>query len=207
MAGDRLTKDQRREQARREREEIARRMRTRAIRGRILTGVVIAVAAALVIVAFALPEETDEASTDEPQGVVKYQVPSQNHVEGTVAYAQSPPVGGDHAGTWLNCAAYPDPVPAENAVHSMEHGAAWVTYQPGLPAAEIQELESLAGDFVIVSPWPDLQAPVVVSSWGNQIELDGAGDERLIDALRALRLGPDTPELGAPCSGGVGTTS
>jgi hypothetical protein len=182
-------------------------MKSRAIRGRILTGLVVAVAAALAIVAFFLPGSTDEASTEAPQGAVKYEVPSRNHVEGTVAYAQSPPVGGDHAGVWLNCAAYPDPVPTENAVHSMEHGAAWVTYQPELPAAEIQELESLAGDFVIVSPWPGLQAPVVVSSWGNQIELDGVGDERLLDALRAFRLGPDTPELGAPCSGGVGTPS
>src|SRR5438445_9799078 len=46
-----------------------------------------------------------------------------DHAPGPVTYSVTPPVGGDHNGTWMNCGAYPRPVPAERAVHNLEHGA------------------------------------------------------------------------------------
>src|SRR5690606_16203784 len=48
-----------------------------------------------------------------------------NHVEARVEYQQSPPAGGDHNQTWLNCGIYDAPVPNHHAVHSLEHGAIW----------------------------------------------------------------------------------
>ncbi|MCP5096317.1 MAG: DUF3105 domain-containing protein, partial [Chloroflexi bacterium] len=52
-----------------------------------------------------------------------------------------------------------------NAVHSMEHGAVWITYQPDLPADEIIELQDLVRGqpFLLLSPYPDLRGPVVVT--------------------------------------------
>src|SRR3954468_23491462 len=63
-------------------------------------------------------------------GVKVYDVPGRNHVTGNVSYPQTPPVGGDHNSVWLNCGIYDQPVPNENAVHDLEHGAVWITYQP-----------------------------------------------------------------------------
>lgn len=204
MSEGRPTKAERREQARVERDRIQQRARRRAAYRKvwIAAGVVGAVAAVGLVVL--VPRGDEAASGAPPQGVQDFEVVSRNHVEGTVPYPQDPPVGGDHAPVWLNCAAYDQPVPNENAVHDLEHGAVWVTYQPDLPQDQVDLLRDAASDgFVLASPYPGLTSPVVASSWGHQIHLDSANDERLEQFIRAFRQGPDTPELGAPCTGGV----
>lgn len=129
------------------------------------------------------------------------------HTTDDVAYTPTPPVGGDHHPTWLNCGFYADPVVEEHAVHSLEHGAVWLTYDPDLPSADVQVLRQLAGrhPFLLVSPYDGLDSPVVASAWGVQLALDGVDDERLEPFLVRYLQGPQTPEPGAPCTGGVGT--
>lgn len=140
-------------------------------------------------------------------GLKTYTGLSRTHVTTPVTYPQVPPVGGDHAPVWLNCGVYRSAVPNENAVHSMEHGAVWITYQPTLPASQVKMLEALAKgqQYMIVSPYPGLPAPVVASAWGKQVYLTGADDPRLQKFIKAYLQGPQTPEPGAACVGGVGT--
>lgn len=127
-----------------------------------------------------------------------------NHVQTTVQYAQTPPVGGDHNAVWLNCGVYTSPVPNENAVHSMEHGAVWVTYRPDLPADQVERLvDELPSEYIVVSPYDGLPAPVVASAWGHQLQLTGVDDPRLAEFVREYREGPQTPEPGAACTGGT----
>jgi hypothetical protein len=141
-----------------------------------------------------------------PEGVVTYEGLTQNHVEGTVAYAQTPPVGGDHSQQWQNCGFYSSPIASENAVHSMEHGAVWITYQPDLNPDQVNRIRQLTamGNYVLASPFRDLGSPIVASAWGKQLKLDSTDDPRLEQFIRAFRQGPQTPEKGSPCSGGVG---
>ena len=131
------------------------------------------------------------------------------HVEGPITYRQTPPVGGDHNPVWANCGAYDEPVPSPNAVHSMEHGAVWITYRPSLPADEQDALRArVAGHpFLLVSPWTDdeLPSPIVLSAWGHQLGVDSASSPGVDAFIDAFELGPQTPELGAPCEGGVGS--
>lgn len=133
---------------------------------------------------------------------------SATHVQTPVTYEQTPPVGGDHNPVWLNCGVYDAPVPNENAVHSLEHGAVWVTYQPDLPAEQVSALvDSLPSEYIVVSPFEGLPSPVVASAWGVQIQLTGVDDPRLEEFVREYRQGPQTPEPGALCTGGTdGTT-
>lgn len=189
----------------------------------ISAGAVVLVAVAVVVVAVALrdtggaggsgdpgpgnrPEAArgTEESGDVP-GTQTFDVPSYNHVEGIVDYPQHPPVGGDHNAVWLNCGVYTTQVPAENAVHSLEHGAVWITHDPDLDPGQVALLHGLysAGDYVIISPVPDLPAPVVLSAWGKQLAVDSPEDTRVVDFLRVYERGPQTPEPGAPCSGGI----
>jgi Protein of unknown function (DUF3105) len=133
---------------------------------------------------------------------------SQTHVEGPITYRQTPPVGGDHNPVWLNCGAYDEPVPSVNAVHSMEHGAVWITYRPSLPAGEQETLRGLVtgNPYLVVSPWADdeLPSPVVLSAWGRQLGVDSASDPAVEAFIGEFEQGSQTPEPGAPCTGGVG---
>lgn len=116
-----------------------------------------------------------------------------------------PPAGGTHHPQWLNCGIYDQPVETVNAIHSMEHGAVWLTYRPDLPPEEIAVIEAYAeGDgFVLVSPYPGLVSDVVATAWGAQLQIDELPDER-IDRFIA-RFRGQGPEPGATCSGGLGS--
>ena len=139
-------------------------------------------------------------------GVATYEVASAEHVQGPVDYPQMPPIGGPHAPVWQNCGFYSEPVPSETAVHSMEHGAVWITYDPALPAGDIAALRDLSQQqsFVLTTPLHGLDAPVVASAWGRQLDVTGAEDPQLAAFVHAFRTGPQTPEPGAPCTGGLG---
>ena len=129
---------------------------------------------------------------------------SRDHTEDPVAYTESPPVGGAHFPRWRTCGFYGEEVPAEEAVHSLEHGAVWVTYRNNLEGAEQDVLRQLADehDFVLVSAYPDQTDPVVASAWGLQLRLESARDPRLAKFVETYEQGPQTPEPGAPCTGG-----
>lgn len=123
-----------------------------------------------------------------------------------VSYPQTPPAGGDHDPVWQNCGFYEEPVSNENVVHSLEHGAVWITYRPDLSGEQIDSVRRLAQrqNYTIASPYPDLPALVVASAWDRRLRLDSAEDARLEQFVRAFRLGSQAPERGEPCQGGTG---
>lgn len=139
-------------------------------------------------------------------GIQTYDNLSRQHTQGTVDYEQQPPVGGSHNPVWLGCmgTVYDEPVPNENAVHSLEHGAVWVTYKPGIPDDQRKELaQRVQGQpYTLMSPYPDQQSPIVLTAWGHQLSVDSAGDDRIDDFFTAYVQGPQTPEPGASCVSG-----
>lgn len=132
------------------------------------------------------------------------------HVENEpILYEQIPPTGGVHRQAWQNCGFYSEFINNENGVHALEHGAVWITYDPDLPQDQIDTLASKADqEFVLVSPYPGMDAPVVASVWGKQIKLDGADDSRLDAFIREYRKNPDnSPEPQGICYGGTSATT
>jgi hypothetical protein len=168
---------------------------------------VVALVSGLVINAAVSAKLRADARSAIIPGVVTYAHLARTHVQGTVNYSPIPPVGGPHSEMWLNCGIYDAPVPNENAVHSLEHGAAWITYQPNLPANGVAQLRELVSgqSYVILSPYPGIPSPVVASAWGVQLRVGSASDPRLSEFIDKYQQGPQTPEPGAPCSGGTGT--
>ena len=134
-------------------------------------------------------------------GLVTYDVPSAAHTTDAVDYPQNPPAGGPHNPVPQTCGFYEQPVRNENAVHSLEHGAVWITYRPDLPADQVALLKQLAepNDYVLVSPYPGLPAPIVASAWGKQLWLESADDPRLQQFIALFAA--NGPEPGASCSG------
>jgi hypothetical protein len=139
-------------------------------------------------------------------GVETFEVASADHTTETVDYPQDPPAGGPHDPSWQKCAVYDAPVRAENAVHSQEHGAVWITYQPDLAEGDREALAELAVDqpYLLISPYPELEDPVVASAWGAQLRLDSVDDPRLQEFVDTYA--GNGPERGATCDTGVETT-
>ena len=167
----------------------------------IWTGGIIGVALVVGFTGFAVVSQRAGESLADVQN---YPSLKASHVTGPVTYKEDPPAGGPHAPVWLNCGQYQQVVPKENAVHSLEHGAVWVTYPPDAPADTVSALEAkVTQPYTLLSPYEDLKSPVVASAWGKQIFLDGADDPRLDAFLREYVQGTQAPETGAACEGGT----
>ncbi len=118
-----------------------------------------------------------------------------------------PPVFGAHLAPWQNCGIYDQPVELGSALHSMEHGAVWLTYRPELPKEQVTELQNLVRGhgYVLMSPYLPQKSDVVLTAWGIQLVIDSVPDERVARFIAFYENGPQNYEPGAPCSGGVGT--
>ena len=129
----------------------------------------------------------------------------QEHVSTSVDYAEAPPVGGAHDTLWAECTGtvYAVDIRNENAVHSLEHGATWITYDPErVDQQGIDTLSTLvegtAGS--MLSPRPGLEAPIIVQAWNNRLKVESSSDPRIKQFLDFLTFNPDTsPEPGASC--------
>lgn len=143
------------------------------------------------------------------EGIINYreanpEMLAAQHVGGPLTYEVSPPVGGDHNDYWQNCngLVYDAPLANEHAVHSLEHGAVWVTHAPDLPADQVATLASRVRgvDYTLMSPLEGLDAPISLQAWGYQLKVDNAGDERIDEFIRVLRVNASM-EPGATCGG------
>src|SRR5437868_45860 len=101
---------------------------------------------AVVAIAYAFMQTRSSASAGSPSiaGLVQKDNLGQEHTSSAVQYDATPPMGGNHDPMWQNCDArvYDQTLRNENAVHSLEHGAVWITYQPGLDAAQLNRLKA-----------------------------------------------------------------
>lgn len=151
-------------------------------------------------------------STGYPNGKQDATALEHQHVIGPVTYSLTPPVGGPHSATWMNCGIYTKPVSTERAVHNLEHGAVWITYRPSLSAADVTTLATLVlkqkkisgNRFMDLTPWADesLPTPIVLSAWGYQLKVTSATDPRLQQFIDKFRDNQSvTPEFGAACDG------
>ena len=204
------TVKQQRDARRQEKLAALKREQARAKRNRVLgiaaAGVAgVAVLGLVVTYVVTSGEPRQDPASIDVAGVQTFDDLTANHVAGTVDYEQTPPVGGDHAAIWMNCGVYSEPVPDENAVHDLEHGAVWFTYDPDqVSEQQIDDLRALAPDtYSVVSPYPGMETPMAVSAWGAQLTFDEVDDPAVADFVTKYWKSSAAPEPGAACSGGV----
>jgi hypothetical protein len=177
----------------------------------VLGFVAVAVLAFIAAIAYgALFGDEPEPPSAELPGVVAYSYQGGMHTDDDVDYRENPPVGGAHHETWQNCGVYTEPVLDERAVHSMEHGAIWITYRPDLDPAMVAELTELAEsmDYILLSPRPDGPSnPIVITAWNHQMGVETVDLDRIMPFIREFRKSPHAPEPGAPCTGGTSETA
>jgi hypothetical protein len=183
-----------------------------------LTGAVVLIAAGIIgwgVLASVQGSKPWEEQTTAIEGVVDYRsqknaaIDDRTHKAGQLTYVTNPPVGGAHNSTWQNCQGdiYTEPIANEHAVHSLEHGAVWVTYKQGLAADQVEKLqEKVEGkDYMFMSPIANLDKNISVQAWGYQLKLDSADDSRIDAFIRATRV-KATMEPNAACSSGNTST-
>jgi hypothetical protein len=133
-----------------------------------------------------------------------------DHAEGVLQYKHSPPVGGAHNINWQNCMGdvYTEPIAKEHAVHSLEHGAVWVTYRPGLPADQVDKLASkVTGvEKMFMSPYEGLDSPISLQAWGFQLKVQNADDSRIDQFIKVMRVHASMEGPTISCAQGITAT-
>ena len=139
-------------------------------------------------------------------GIIWHVEPNHDHTTGLVKYDMSPPIGGNHAPYWADCqgTVYTTQIANENAVHMLEHGAVWITYNPKTAtASDIAALKNKVDgvDRMAMSPYAGLKTPISLQAWNYQLFVKSATDPRIDEFIDALRYKKDvTPEPSASCS-------
>ncbi|SCG37081.1 Protein of unknown function [Micromonospora echinaurantiaca] len=149
-------------------------------------------------------------------GIVNYReldkelVKGSNHQAGPIKYEINPPVAGPHNASWQNCMGdvYDAPIASEHAVHSLEHGAVWITYRPDLPADQVAKLRGKVEgvEKTMLSPYEGLDKPISLQAWGYQLKVDNADDSRIDDFIKTLRVNASIEGPTALCNQGITAT-
>ncbi|RBY81975.1 DUF3105 domain-containing protein [Geodermatophilus sp. TF02-6] len=173
---------------------------------------VVVFAAAVITYAVVKVNEADAGritSPDQIAGVRSFDYSAgQQHVTTPVQYTESPPVGGPHDGEWADCTGtvYDVDIRHENAVHSLEHGAVWITYDPDrVSPDDVATLADLVeGEYGrMLSPYAGQDSPISLQSWNHQLKVDSVDDPRIVQFADFLTLNADVeghyPEVGASC--------
>jgi hypothetical protein len=186
-------------------EAASKRNRILGIVAAIVALVLVAGTVATVLVLNAIPQEREVISGDYEDRLELYPDLEATHTETRVSYDQSPPVGGPHNPAWLNCGVYDEPQQNENVVHTLEHGAVWIAYDPETTTdAEIAALVALAPDtYTVISPYEGLGDAKAISAWGAQLLFTDVDDPAVEDFLTEFWRSADSPEPNAPCTGAL----
>jgi hypothetical protein len=165
-----------------------------------------AVAAALVLIGALIianrPDSPAAASTAALLGEERESGGAANHIEDAsllVIVPGEPPTGGPHFGVPQRIGIYDAAVPDGAVIHTLEHGAVWVTYDPDqVDEATVRQLRDLAREFeddVLLSPRPENAKPIAAASWGRLLQLDRYDQGQLKAFVRTNRNRSPEPGL------------
>lgn len=115
--------------------------------------------------------------------VEEFEIEGRDHVgvETEVNYNSNPPTSGKHLSQAENWGIYDKGVDDRAAVHSLEHGGIWISYQDITDEEKriLEEIGRKNPQSTIVSPRLKNDDKIVISSWGKMMRLKSA-DKALI---------------------------
>lgn len=116
-----------------------------------------------------------------------------------------PPVSGRHDPAPADCGIHSVRVPDENLVHTLEHGAVAVLYNPKeVPLPDIKRIEDIVTgyeDTVMSAPYPGLPDAIVLASWSRKMPLDEFDSDAITEYIDTFRDTEPAPEFNGedPC--------
>lgn len=171
------------------RAEAARRQRTTKLRNYALAGA--AVVAIVALIGWMIWREATK-----PGQAVQVML-ERNHLQAAtdahVPYSTSPPTSGPHTESVPAFKVYTEQLANEEAVHGLEDGAVIINYRPDLDEASVTKLRDIANaylntdgkDHIIMTPYPDLSNPIVLTTWGRWDKLDTLDEARIRTFIEA----------------------
>ena len=115
-------------------------------------------------------------------------------------YNSNPPTSGPHLSNLQPCDLYNDEVPDEAVLHSLEHGAIWITYKDkdnSELVGQLREVFEEESAKVILSPRSQNESAIAVASWGRLLKLDEFDKQQILDFIQSNRN--NSPEPLAQC--------
>jgi len=189
--------------------EAAKRRRQQRITRIVRTAAILGAGAAIVWFLFLRTGIPDAIAGHEVEHFDTFKIESlqgQLHTDQPVNYASDPPVSGAHRLTPADCGVYSQQIPKENMVHTLEHGAVGVLYQPDADPKEIAEIEQLVKSYdshTFSAPYPGLENPYTVVAWAHLMRLDELDTAAIREFIGAFRQGGDAPEANQECPLGI----
>jgi hypothetical protein len=170
-------------------------------RRRLVRGALFIVLALLPIIAYALFRPTTPTQIEGHAIQTLSSAGENEHQEGDLDYETDPPVSGAHSIRPAACGTHAEPIPDENQVHTLEHGAVGIQYDPALAAREIAILEDIASSYdshVFSAPRPDMGTDIVVTSWAHMMRLDSLDASAIRTYIDEFRMrGPEEQDCDA----------
>jgi hypothetical protein len=170
-AQDAARKEARLQRQAQARAEAERRQRTQKMRTYSI--VAVAVVAVVAIATFFIMREANKPGQSVPIMLERNHLT--NATDAHVAYTTDPPTSGPHTQAVPQFKVYTEPIDKELQVHGLEDGGVIVNYKPDLDKPTVDKLASLVGVYngtpgkenVVMSPYPGLSDPIVLTTWGH----------------------------------------
>lgn len=137
-----------------------------------------------------MPGETIEAINQEhiAQGSTEHE-----------PYNSNPPTSGWHWPEPARCMAYPSPMPDEQLIHNLEHGAIWISYKLAVDQPTKDKLNDFVNRYsnILITPRDQNDSNIALAAWGKLLKLDSYDEGQIISFINAYI--DKGPERGITC--------
>jgi Protein of unknown function (DUF3105) len=113
-----------------------------------------------------------------------------------------PPTSGRHDPSPAECGTHDQEIPDANLVHTLEHGAVGVLYDPETPLVDVKAIEEVVSsydDHTFSAPYKGMEDQVTVVSWSRRMGLDQFDGDAVREYIDTFRNTEPAPEAGAEC--------
>ena len=185
---------QRLEEKRQQREAAAKARQRAEFRERLVRGMVLAAVVVGTIWFFFLREQTPTEING--HAVREFRADRGHTNDPVTTYESTPPATGDHSPSAAPCGVHGTQIPNELFVHSLEHGAVGILYDPQqVEVPTIGEIEAKVNEFddrTLSAPYAGTESPITLTSWTRLLRLNEYEEDTIDEYIEAFRgSGPE----------------